>query len=260
MVAAVIGTGLALSAMGKAIVALYGISKNINDFMDEHIDSMKKSDNVSISRVGSVLEGAKFGFGLGYLTSMIVMAGGQLLLGNTLAAISTVTAVTNPVAMTCAAVGAIYFGWTALNEAERDAIVQKLIAGFEVGSELIRAIFNSIVEKFKAFANSEWLKDLRKIVGEAAGHFGRKFSDISGKVKDKVYDYWDAAKAGSEKLFFEGWDTAVLVLDGARDLTSDVTKRAGEMSENVVKSAQELVKKPNQSVKSSAAAKSQKSE
>ena len=30
--------------------------------------------------------------------------------------------------MTCAAVGAIYFGWAALKESERDAIVEKLVA------------------------------------------------------------------------------------------------------------------------------------
>ena len=201
MAVGLIGTGLALTAMGKAIIALYGISKNINEFMDDHIASMKNSDNLSISRVGSVLEGAKFGFGLGYLTCMIVMAGGQLLLGNTLAAAATVTTLTNPIAMTCAAVGAIYFGWTALKESERDAIVEKLVAGFEVGSELVRAIFGSILDKFKAFAAAPWLGDLRAFVGEAAGHFGKKFSDISGKVMDKAYDFWDATKIGGVQMF-----------------------------------------------------------
>ena len=40
------------------------------------------SENVTISRTGRVLEMAKLGFGIGYLTSVVVIAVAQLLLGN----------------------------------------------------------------------------------------------------------------------------------------------------------------------------------
>jgi hypothetical protein len=82
--------GFAVSAFTAAIKTLYSVGGELNTFIDSHIESMKKSDNLTISRVGAVLEGAKFGFGMGYLSSVTIMAAGQLLLGNTLAAVSVV--------------------------------------------------------------------------------------------------------------------------------------------------------------------------
>ena len=114
MVAAAIpmaGAGLGLSAIAQAIKALYGMAVEINDFLDKHIEEMKGSDNPTISRTGRVLEMAKYGFGIGYISSVTIIAVGQLLLGNTLGAVTTVASaavLSNPIAMTCAAIGAIY--------------------------------------------------------------------------------------------------------------------------------------------------------
>lgn len=77
-----------LSPFALAIKSLYGVASELNTFIDDHIDSMKSSANTTISRTGAVLEGAKFGFGLGYMSSVIIISGGQLLLGNTLGAVS----------------------------------------------------------------------------------------------------------------------------------------------------------------------------
>ena len=105
------GAALALSPIAEAVAALYGMGVAINDYLDRHIEEMKGSENPTASRTGAVLEMAKFGFGVGYLSSVVVISVGQYLLGNTLAAITTVATaatLTNPIAMTCAAVGAVY--------------------------------------------------------------------------------------------------------------------------------------------------------
>jgi hypothetical protein len=56
------GVGGALLAGGpivEAVRALYGMGVAINDFVDTHIDQMKKSENPTICRTGFVLEAAK---------------------------------------------------------------------------------------------------------------------------------------------------------------------------------------------------------
>ena len=136
------GSHPALSVIAQAIKALYGAAEDINEFLDKHIVEMKDSENPTIARTGRVLEMAKYGFGIGYITPVIVIAVGQLLLGNPLsAAVTVVTAATftNPIAMTCAAIGAIYYGWGALTEVERSEILEKLSNGLEVGIELIKS-------------------------------------------------------------------------------------------------------------------------
>ena len=115
----------------------------INEYLDKHIADMKGSENPTISRTGRVLEMAKFGFGIGYITSVVVIAAGQLLLGNPLVAINKVVAsatLSNPIAMTCGAIGAVYYGWGALSDIERNEILDKLSRGLDVGIELIKSI------------------------------------------------------------------------------------------------------------------------
>ena len=48
-----------------------------------------------------------------------------------------------PLAMTCGALAAIYYRWKALSEEERNAIVSKLTAAFEVGAELIKSMLQN---------------------------------------------------------------------------------------------------------------------
>ncbi|MGA1372962.1 MAG: hypothetical protein ACO3Z6_15335, partial [Pseudomonadales bacterium] len=97
-----------------AIQGLYGIAGSINDFMDTHIEALKRSTNETMRATGRILEGAKFGFGLGYSTPLMLTAIGQMILGNPLAAVGAVASgvtLSNPLAMTCGAIGAIYYGW-----------------------------------------------------------------------------------------------------------------------------------------------------
>lgn len=198
MVAAAIplaGAGMVLSAMAQAIQSLYGMGSDVNDWIDRHIEDMKGSENPTISRSGRVLEMAKLGFGLGYITSVIVISVGQLLLGNTLAAVvnvATAATLTNPIAMTCAAIGAIYYGWGALSDVERNEILEKLSKGLAIGIELINAIVRFVIETTKGLLDSKNFEEMKQYISNAAGVFGRTLGDVTHKLTDIFTDTLDA--------------------------------------------------------------------
>ena len=185
------GGGFALSGMVLAIKALYGIAGAINEFIDDHIEKLKASDNPLIASTGRVLEGAKYGFGVGYVSSVAIIAVGQVLLGNTLAAAGTVlTAVTltNPIAMTCAALGAIYYGWNALTEKERQQILENLSNGLAIGIELIRSLVEFVIRTSKSLMTSSQLEDFKKFVKAQAARFGKSLSDVTHTFGDVMQD------------------------------------------------------------------------
>jgi hypothetical protein len=192
--------------IAMAIQSLYGFVQGIDKGIEDLLNSMKQSENPTVVRTASVIEGAKYGFGIGYVTSVIVIAVGQLILGNTLAAVVTVgTAVTltNPIAMTCGAIGAIYYGWQALSEDDRNAIVHRLMGAFEVGAEMIKAIISFVVTTTKELLSAENLAEVKRFITEAAGAFGHTLSDVTRAIKDTVVDTFDtvtttAGKAGSD--------------------------------------------------------------
>ncbi len=168
---------------------VYTTQWKINAFIDRHIEEMKKSENATISRTGKVIEGAKYGFGIGYVVPIAIIAAGQFLLGNTLTAVltlATAATLTNPVAMTCAAVGAIYYGWGALSDLERQEILEKLSHGLEIGVELIKSVIGFVINKTKEFLSSENILELKRYVGSAAAAFGRTLSDVTGSIADKI--------------------------------------------------------------------------
>ncbi len=192
--------GLGLSAIAMAIKALYGIGIDINDYLDKHIAEMKGSDNPTIARTGRVIDAAKAGFGIGYITSVAIIATGQLLLGNPLSAVVTVAkgvTLTNPYAMTCAAVGAIYYGWNALSDVERDEILEKLSKGLEIGTELVKSIVRFVIDKTKELLSSENLKEIRIFVSSAAAAFGKTLGDITKKIADVVSETFDVVRKKS---------------------------------------------------------------
>lgn len=207
------GAEVASRILVDSVKALYGIAKGVDEFLNEHIAQMKGSENPTVSRTGRVLEMAKYGFGVGYITPVIVIATGQLILGNSLAAISTVaTAATlsNPVAMTCAAVGAIYYGWAALTDQEREEMLEKLSQGLDIGVEFIKSVIHFVTDKIKEFLNSDNLNDIKSYISNAAHMFGKTLGDVTKNMSDKIVD---------------GWDTV-------RDKTSDVVEKTGEILAN----------------------------
>lgn len=196
-----------------AIKALYGVASGINDFIDKHIAELKNHANETINATGRILEGAKAGFGIGYITPLILTATGQLILGNSLNATLIVASgltFSNPLAMTCGAIGAIFYGWQALSEDEKNAILQRLTEAFEIGVELVKSMISYVITTLGSFFTKERMAELKNFVGSAAESFGKTLSDITHDIKDKFFsamnwveDTWNDAtktvKEGAEK-------------------------------------------------------------
>lgn len=214
-----------LTPMGAAIGALYGLAstlKGVNDFFDGHIDELKRSQNHLIAITGRVLEGAKFGFGLGYIGTITILAAGQLLLGNPLAAVTVaVTGVVavNPVAMTCGAVGAVVYGWAALTDAERNALLDKLTAGLELGRELIRSIIDYVLRTTKALLTSKQLQEFKAFIASQAARFGKTLYDVTGQIADFVVG--TVAKVG---------DATVQALDSTTGAVRTAARLSGQIA------------------------------
>lgn len=193
--------------IGRAIALMYGAAEQVNDYMDKHIDTLKASDVASIAASGRVLAAAKIGFGLGYTSSIVLIATGQMLLGNTWTAAGTVASgatgvatVTNPAAMTCAAIGAIYYGWNALNAEEQDAVLARLADGVQVGVELIRAIIQFLISSLKALLNPEQLRQLKRFMQEQAAQFGRSLFDVTHSAADFINTTADQISMQAQQL------------------------------------------------------------
>lgn len=233
---------VALTPMAIAIHVLYGMgavvksaaatAQGVNEFLDRHIADLKQSDNPTMASTGRVLEAAKFGFGLGYMSSIAIIATGQLLLGNTLTAVGTVAAgvtLTNPIAMTCAAVGAIYYGWDALTDKERDAILDRLSAGLEMGLELIKALIDFVVRKTKEFLSSKQLAEFKDFIKVQAAQFGKSLYDVTHAVGDLVKGA--AERAGD--LAGQAVDLTSAVAKKTVDLASDAAGKVADSASDV---------------------------
>lgn len=209
-----------VSLITSAIRGIYGIAGDINDFLDRHMEVLQASDNPTVARTGKVMMAAKAGFGIGYITPIVIIATGQLLLGNVLAAGATVltaATITNPIAMTCAAIGAIYYGWNALSDQEQNEIISKLTNDLKVGTELIKSLIRFVVDKIKEFFNSENLKEIKVFVANAAASFGKSLGDITKKIADMASDSFVAIK----KRTGQAAGAAAEMASGAYDAVKD---------------------------------------
>jgi hypothetical protein len=189
-----------LSAIAQAVKALYGFASDVNEGINQLIQEMKDSENPTTSRTGRVIEAAKFGFGIGYTVPVAIIAVGQLLLGNTFAAgwtVFTTVTLTNPVAMTCAAVGAIYYGWGALSDVERNEILDKLSKGLAIGVELIKSIIAFVIKTTEDLLSAKNFSELKQVIGTAAAQFGKTLGDVTKKIADVVGDALDSLKRTS---------------------------------------------------------------
>jgi hypothetical protein len=229
--ASIKGAGVAMSAMARAMSAMYRMGGAMDEYIDRHIAEMKQSENSTISRTGHVLEMAKLGFGIGYISSVIVMAAGQIILGNPLDAVitaGTAATLTNPIAMTCAAVGAILYGWQALSDAERNELLEKLSSGLQVGGELIKSVVGFVIAKTKEILSSKNIEEIKRFISSAAGMFGRTLSDVTRKITDVVSDTVDSLRVKSSKTL----DQTVAAVAGA---AQSVTSAAGKVVRRTAK-------------------------
>lgn len=245
--------GFAFSSMAKAVAGLYGVASDLNDFLNEHIQEMQSSANTTIASTGRILEMAKYGFGLGYLSSVAIIAVGQLLLGNPLSVISTVaTAATlsNPIAMTCGAVGAILYGWSALSDEERNEMLDKLAHGLDIGVELIKSIISFVIGKAKELLNSQTLKDFKDFIADNAALFGRNLSDVTHLAIDVLSDAASSVMKHAETLLASTvkvtGDASAKVGESMADLSKaagDAIDHTGEAGKQVLESGKDALRR-----------------
>lgn len=239
-----------LLTTGYAVIkTVYQVASDINSWIDHHIQEIQGSENPTISRTGRVLEGAKYGFGLGYIAPIVVITLGQYLCGFTLAAAKTVItagALSNPIANTCAALGAIYFGWNALTDQEKADTIERLRQDLDVGAELVKSIANFVITKTNEILNSDNLKDLKEYISRCAQSFGRSLSDVTHAIKDKVIDTLQTVKTTSSEI-------GDLVLEGTTEAFEVAKSVSSDVSDSLVKASTELADSTtilvNQSVK-----------
>lgn len=228
-----VATGFALGGIAIAIRELYGVVGDLNTFIDKHLAEMTSSKNTTIARTGRVIEGAKFGFGIGLTVPITIIAVGQMLLGNPLSVASTAITTmtfTNPIAMTCASVGAIYYGWDALSDQERQDLLDKLSHGLEVGIELIKAVIGFVIGKTKELLNRGNLLQLKKKIASAAELFGHTLADVTGSITDKIKGTLDVVANSSNRA-----------VEKTKGLASDAYLVASGMAANVVDAVKEKI-------------------
>ncbi len=234
------------SVMTRAIKTLYHIVGDINGFIDEHLEALKVSDNPLVASTGRVLQAAKYGFGLGYISSVSIIAVGQYLLGNTLSAVATVASaavLSNPIAMTCAALGAIYYGWNALSEKEREQILDKLASGLSIGAELIRSLVEFVIRKSRDLMTPGQLDAFKEYVRAQAALFGRSLFDVTHRVGDLIKDSADRSgellKEGAEKASETAGQAADAIGAAAKGLYESVSDAGTKVATSIKQAAKQ---------------------
>ncbi len=251
--AGVLGSSFVLGPIATAIAVAYNMGSAVNDYVNDHIEALKASENPTIASTGRVLEGAKFGFGLGYIAPIVIIAAGQLLLGNAfsgvIGAAGTVMSAatfTNPIAMTCAAVGAIYFGWTALTETERNDILDRLSNGLNIGVELIKSFVSYVFGKLNEFSSSKQLAEFKDFVKTQAAVFGKTLYDVTKSVGDLV----KGAAERVSNIAGQAADTAMTASKKAADVASQAAEKvsdlAGQAANSTVSATKTAVDTANQ--------------
>jgi hypothetical protein len=165
---------------------LYGFAGNAAEFAVAHIDTLQQADSLLANRVGQVLAEANSGFGLGSQTALQLIGVGQALLGNPLTASGVSVATGNPIVMTCAAIGAIHYGWKALADSERELLLKTVSAAFEVGVEFIRSVTSFAYDLVQTLMSRENIEELKRMVAGAAEVFGRHLSEITKLLSDRL--------------------------------------------------------------------------
>jgi cystathionine beta-lyase family protein involved in aluminum resistance len=215
----------ALKLAGAAVSGLSSAVAAANQATDSMIDQLKANENATVNRVGRVLEGTKSGFLMGYVSPSILTAVGvALTTGDLIAAVgSGIVVLGNPVAGVCAAVGAVYFGWKALNEAERNSVLEQVGECLKVGFELIKAVINLALKLMSELLTADNLKEVKETVSDAAKFVGRHLSDITHSTKDKLIEAAAAAQA-TARIAAKGTKKT------AKDASDAVTKAAGSVT------------------------------
>jgi hypothetical protein len=180
---------IAAGSTGLASLAkLYGFAAPAAVFITQHIDTLKSADNILANRCGLVLEATQQGFGVGGEVGLMVIGLGQAILGNPLAGKVAVAGGTNPVVLTCAAIGAIHYGWSAMSQGEKDKLVNQVATAFKVGVELVRSLATFTLSTIRAVLSRQNVEELKRYVRHAAALFGHRLSDVTHKISDRIHE------------------------------------------------------------------------
>ena len=226
----------ALAAAGHAVSGVAAAVAQANELTDSMIETLKANDNLTINRVGRVLEGTKFGFLMGYVTPSILTAVGICLTtGDLLTATGASIAVLgNPVAGTCAAVGAVFFGWKALNDNEREEILNQVGKFLNVGWEQIKAVIEFAIKLMKDLFTADNIQEIKETVAEAAAAVGRHISDITKSVSDKVAkvaaSVCNTASAAANAVSGAASSTTAAVSSAAGGVAESAAKASGKVT------------------------------
>ena len=226
----------ALAAAGHAVSGVAAAVAQANELTDSMIETLKANDNLTINRVGRVLEGTKFGFLMGYVTPSILTAVGICLTtGDLLTATGASIAVLgNPVAGTCAAVGAVFFGWKALNDNEREEILNQVGKFLNVGWEQIKAVVEFAIKLMKDLFTADNIQEIKETVAEAAAAVGRHISDITKSVSDKVAkvaaSVCNTASAAANAVSGAASSTTAAVSSAAGGVAESASKASGKVT------------------------------
>lgn len=177
------------SPLTQALRSLYGTASTLHDFMDAHIAALKASGDQTISATGELLAAAKTGFMLGYAVPVAVVAVGQLLLGNPLTAVvSAASMMVSPVAISCAAVGAIWLGWRALKPVEQARILEAVKTGLDLSITVVTSVIDFVIKQSQALFNKPQVAALREMIRTEAAEFGRTLAQVTGSAIDAVME------------------------------------------------------------------------
>ena len=194
-------------------------------FVSKHIELLESSENEAVARSGFVLRRAQDGFGLGYKVPLAVIAMGQTMLGLDLA-VSAPFIATNPAAFTCAAIGAIYYGYAALSEDERHKLNTAVSAAIEAGVELVRSIVEFCIGTLKSVLDKQTLIAVRDFVAEYAQMAGSSLAEVTGKLSDKAAELGRQAIAGAEELANTVRTTASTVIEHGTARFGRITEKS----------------------------------
>lgn len=195
-----------ITALGQ----LYGFGKHAAAFAIEHVDTLKHADNPLANRCGEVLDSVIAGFGIGEKAGLTLIGMGQSLLGNPLMGGAAVAAGVSPIVLTCASIGAIHYGWSALSETERQKMLELVGAAFDLGVELVRAIVRFALDTIRLLLSRQNLAEIRRFVASIAEMFGKRLSEVTGLMTDRVAEIsrFAAAKASGGVAQLSSWRAA----------------------------------------------------
>ncbi|MCB2085171.1 MAG: hypothetical protein H6920_07735 [Sphingomonadaceae bacterium] len=171
------------------VIATYGVQaadeSAQRQFIAKHIAELETSDNEAVARTGFILKRANEGFGLGHKVPLSIIAMGQAMLGIDLAVAAPFLA-SNPAAFTAAALGAIYYGYQALEDEERAELHARIGAALDFGVELVKTIVRFCIDTMKSLLDPETLAQIKNYVADAAEAAGNSLYDVTGKLLDRI--------------------------------------------------------------------------